>query len=263
MTIKICYIDPVSSPEFIQPLANYLSPFKPNDCELEVVNLRPGLPWDNIEYHSFEALVTADLIKAIYQLSQENFDAIIIGCFYDLCLHEAREIAGDAIIIAPCQASLQICSTLANKASVVIANDKCREKMQNNINQYGYGGFVSSLVSADKTVQDFINKPDQSEQAIFTAAEKAVQQDHAEAIILGCSANMGMHQALQKQLGVPVIDPVLAAFEQAQHHAYLKQKHHWHTSNKGSLASPWKEQAESRQYFENAAASIGQRIKVS
>ena len=261
MTIKIHYIDPVSGPEMLQPLADYLAPLKSPDAEIELVCLRPGLPYDNLEYHSFEALVSGDIVKAVYDASQNGFDAVVIGCFYDLCLMESREIAGDCIVTAPCQSSLQIASTLANRVSILIGREKWRHKMSANIHHYGYQQLVGSLVSAGKSVDSYVNDPEASYQSLLKAAQQAIREDGAEAVVLGCSANFGMHTKLQQGLGVPVIDPALAALVQAEHHARLKQQHGWSTSHVGSLESPL-DQPGVREYFTAKQHPIGQTVWV-
>jgi len=33
--------------------------------------------------------------------NKEGFDALVIGCFYDTALHDAREVSGDMVVVAP------------------------------------------------------------------------------------------------------------------------------------------------------------------
>lgn len=258
---KVCYIDPVSSAEFLPDLAAYFSTFKNEDCHLEVINLRAGLPWDNLEYHSFEALVSADLVKAVYWASTQGFDAVIIGCFYDLCLHECREVAGDMIVVAPCQASLQVASNISNRTSIIIGQNKWRHKIESNVRYYGQHHLVGSLVPCHKSVNNYLDDKESSQQALIRASQYAIQNDYAESIILGCSANLGMYKTLQSTLGIPVIDPVLAALSLAQ--CMAKTKHlGWGTSHNTSLEAPWQQEPEAIKYFSTARNSIGERLVV-
>ena len=39
-----------------------------------------------------EAIVTADIIRATHQAAREGFDALVIGCFYDTALRDARSL---------------------------------------------------------------------------------------------------------------------------------------------------------------------------
>ena len=259
--IRLCYIDPVSSPDFLADLAHHFKVLKDEHCSIDVMNLRQGLPWDNLEYHSYEALVSADLIKAIYWAQNQKYDAVVIGCFYDLCLHEAREICSETLVLAPCQSALQTASNLANRASVIIGRDKWRHKIEANIHAYGYDSFVGSILSSHTSVEAYLQSPEQSTASLLTLAQQAVETQNAEAIVLGCSANLGMYQTLQQALGVPVIDPALAAMSCAKQQAQNKKLFAWHTSGAGSLEAPWQDQ-KAVSYFADAENSIGQVLSV-
>lgn len=82
--------------------------------------------------------MTADLIKAVRQAATENFDALVIGCFYDTALYDAREISGDMIVIAPCHSSIEIALTVSNQFSVIIGKQKWMNQIKKSITEYGY-----------------------------------------------------------------------------------------------------------------------------
>lgn len=55
-----------------------------------------------------------------------------------------------------------------------------------------------------------------------------------EAIILGCTIEFGFFEQVQREVGVPVIDPVVAAFKMAEAMAGMKQRFGWSPSRVGS-----------------------------
>jgi allantoin racemase len=59
---------------------------------------------------------------------------------------------------------------------------------------------------------------------IFEEAQKAVEEDDAEVIILGCGFMTGAVTKLQKKLGVPIVDPVIAGIKVAEMLAELHRK---------------------------------------
>ena len=254
--IRLCYIDPVSSTEFLPVLCEEFQCMKDSACEIDVISLRQGLPWDNLEYHSYEALVAADLIKAVYWAEQEAYDAAIIGCFYDPFLHAAREVCQSMVLTAPCQSSLQCASQISNKCSIIIGRDKWRHCISDNIQRYGYKHFVASLKNSNNRVSDYLTDQPSSLEKFISLAQQAIEQDCAESIILGCSANVGMYRELQEHIAVPVIDPALAALSQAKLAANNKQLFGWHTSNKHSLEAPWAD-PKAMDYFADAEQSVG------
>lgn len=63
---------------------------------------------------------------------------------------------------------------------------------------------------------------------------RAVEQDRAEAIVLGCAGMADLAQQLQADFGLPVIDGVGAAIKQAEALIALGLS----TSKRGAYASP-------------------------
>lgn len=260
-TLKLCYIDPVSSPDFLPELARHFQCLSDSHCQIDVLSLKAGLPWDNLEYHSYEALVSAELIKAIYWAEKAGYDAAVIGCFYDLYLHEAREICERMIVTAPCQSALQTASLLANRASIIIGRRKWRHRISENLHRYGYQNFIASLPESQCRVSDYLEQQDDELEPFATLAREAIQNNGAEAIVLGCSANLGLYQNLQDCVSVPVIDPALAALSQAKQAAQNKQLFGWHNSNAGSMEPPWDDHR-AQAYFSDAENSIGKILRV-
>jgi allantoin racemase len=52
--------------------------------------------------------------------------------------------------------------------------------------------------------------------AICAAGKAAVEQDGAQALVLGCLGMAGMAAQVQEELGVPVIDPAQVAIRYAE-----------------------------------------------
>ena len=97
---------------------------------------------------------------------------------------------------------------------------------------------------------------------LIDAAKKAVEKDFAESIILGCTAEFGFYRTLQEEIGVPVIDPSLAALKKAEHAANLKRKFNLIPSRKWSCESPSEKEIEKFNMFKDNNP-FGNRIIVS
>ena len=89
-----------------------------------------------------------------------------------------------------------------------------------------------------------IGVPDLQKDVCFTteriieAGRLAVEEDKAEALILGCTCSFGMHETLQRELGVPVIDPIIASFKMAEFLGSLQNSLGLGPSRKWSSAPP-------------------------
>ncbi len=150
---------------------------------------------------------------------QKGFDALVIGCFYDTALHDAREISGDMLVVAPCHASIEIALTLANNFSIIVGQRKWVNQMQNTVREYGYGEKLMSFRHVGMNVVEFQQDHECTRDTLIAAGRQAVEEDYAESLILGCTLETGFYQELEAELGVPVIDPSIAAFKAAEHAA--------------------------------------------
>ncbi|MCO6450780.1 MAG: hypothetical protein J5I90_08325 [Caldilineales bacterium] len=245
--IKVMFLDPVGSSDYDQFMANWIADYKYPGTEAHVTSFSPDSigPITNLEYRAYEAIVTAEIVKAAYQAAAEGFDAFVIGCFYDTALHDAREISGDMIVTAPCQASCQIALTLANNFSIIVGQRKWVNQMHNTVRDYGYGDKLMSFRHVGMNVVEFQKDHDCTRDRLISAGRQAVEEDYAETLILGCTLETGFYQEMEAELGVPVIDPSIAAFKSAEHAALLKQQCGWKPSRKwGSEAPPAYEMAD-------------------
>lgn len=238
-TIKIMFLNPVSTGDYDQFFADIFKENKYPNTEVHVTSLNPSIGLiTNLEYRTYEAIVTADIVKVSHQAAQEGFDAMAIGCFYDTGLYDAREISGDMVVVAPCQASVQLAMTLANNFSVVVGQRKWVHQMQSTIHEYGYGEKLMSFRDINMNVVEFQQDPECTRSKLIDAGRKAVTEDHAECLILGCTLETGFYKEMEKELGIPVIDPSLAVFKAAEHAALLKQGFGWKPSRKWSSGEP-------------------------
>ncbi|MCY1374470.1 hypothetical protein D9M69_618140 [compost metagenome] len=73
---------------------------------------------------------------------------------------------------------------------------------------------------------------------MIAQGRRAIDEDGAEALILGCTLEFGFYRQLQDALGVPVIDSALAAFKRAEALADMKQRFDWKPSRVGGCEPP-------------------------
>jgi allantoin racemase len=238
--MRILWINPVGTEIFDADTDRLLDKARRQGTQVEVVSL-PGDRPRHLEYHAYEALVLADIVRLAYHAASQ-YDAIVIGCFYDIGLREAREVSKRAIVTAPCQSATAIASNLGNTFSVLVGRRKWIPKMSENVRLYGHGHRLVSMRPVELSVHDFQVDHQRTCDCLISEGRLAVQEDGAEVIILGCTAEYGFHEQMQKELRVPVIDAVLAPFKYAEFLADLAQRYGWFPSRMwGSEAPPEEE----------------------
>jgi allantoin racemase len=236
MPNRILWINPIGSDDFDQPIQTFLETGKQTDTEINVVSLQRG-PL-HLEYHYYEALILADTLHRVKQGENEGYDAAVIGCFYDPGLREAREITDRLVVTAPAEASMHIAATLGHRFSIVVGRKKWIPKMHENVVNYGFEDRLASFRSVDLGVYDFQKDLADTAQRLKEAAQQAVENDMAEVIILGCTAQFGFYKELQEDLGVPVIDAILAPLKHAEFLIELNSRFGWSQSKRYGYEGP-------------------------
>ena len=234
---RILYIHPVGpvGVEMEEGL-QFLASQKQEGTELTMVTLPRGP--EHLEYRYYEALVLVDILHLVKAAEAQGFDAAIIGCFYDVGLQAAREVAERMVVVAPCEASTHIAATLGDKFSIIVGRRKWIPEMRENVVRYGMKERLASFKSVDLGVLEFHQDEKETARRFREAGREAVERDGAEVLILGCTATYGFYRELQDELGVPVIDPMLAAFKTAEFAAELKNRLGWSHSKIGGYESP-------------------------
>ena len=232
---RILYIDPVGV-EVVAEGLQFLTGHKQETTELAMVTLPRGP--EHLEYRYYEALVLVDILHLIKEAESQGFDAAVIGCFYDVGLQAAREVAERMVVVAPCEASTHIASTLGDKFSIIVGRRKWIPQMRENVVRYGMKERLASFKSVDLGVLDFHQDEEETARRFKAVGREAVERDGAEVLILGCTATYGFYRELQEELGVPVIDSMIAAFKTAEFAAELRNRFGWSHSKIGGYESP-------------------------
>ncbi|MCX5495864.1 aspartate/glutamate racemase family protein [Kaistia dalseonensis] len=261
MKKRILWVNTVGWDAYDQPIGDVLAAIKDPETEVEVVSLALEGQLTHVEYRAYEALTYADIVRIAYDGGRRGVDAMVIGCFYDPALKEAREVSGDMVVVAPCLAAVQLATTLANRFSVVVTRRKCIDQMVDRIREYGAHDRLASMVSLNIGVESLQQDPETTKAGIIAAGRRAIEQDGAEAIVLGCTCEFGFHEEAQKVLGVPVIDAVSAPFKLAEHLAGLKLQFGWSPSRVGSCEPPPAGEIERFGLFRSAPV-LGNRLIV-
>lgn len=242
--LKIMYYSPVCSdvaPDDI--FAKMAADHKLPGTEVHVTSMPAEIGrFSHIEYRSYEALVLTGIMRAVRQASREGFDAFAIGCFYDTGLHDAREISGDMIVTAPCVASCEIAASVANRFGIIVGRRKWVNQMHATVRDHGHEHRLSGFYHVELGVNDFQKDHDVTCSRLMEAGRKAVEEDFAEALILGCTMEVGFYHDVEKQLGVPVIDPSVAALKRAEYAAILRRDCGWKPSRRWSCEAPPEEE---------------------
>jgi len=192
---------------------------------------------NHLEYEFYEHLAIHNVIEKTVNAEREGFDAVVIGCFYDPGLREARELV-EIPVVGVCEASLHVASMLsAGKFSVLVGRRKWIPKMADTASNYGFDNRIASWRVLDLTVPD-MHDLEKTQAAILREARGAVEEDMAECVVLGCTGMAGQAMRAQEEYGVPVLDPVLMGVKVAELSATLWKRYGVSHSKIGGYEAP-------------------------
>lgn len=226
---RILWINPVHSAAHDETMAASLQNFTADTTSVDVLSFDPPGP-THLEYATHAQAVAAPLLSAIRWAREKDYDAVCVGCFYDPGLRAAREVAGRMAVTAPAQACLHTAATLGSRVSIMVANRTCLAETRDAAASAGCAGLVASYRSLEMRVHDFQEDPGLARERLRTEAYHAIYHDQADVIVLGCTLEFGLGEALQDELGVPVLDATLTTVAFAEYLSSLEQRAGWHAS---------------------------------
>jgi len=185
----------------------------------------------SIEGHYDGALAIPGLLSELKERAGE-YDAAIIACFDDTGLDAARSFA-EVPVLGLCESAVATAGFLAQRFTVVTTLERSRVLIDNLVRRYGMGG-RAKVRASDIPVLQLEDPASGAIGKLRAEIERALAEDGAEAIVLGCAGMTDLARELQDIYGVPVVDGVAAAVKQAEALVSLGLS----TSKRGSYASP-------------------------
>lgn len=197
----------------------------------EVLAVNPPNGPVSIEGFYDEALSVPGLLNTI-QTSQ-GFDAVIIACFDDTGLDAARCIT-DRPVMGIGEAAYHFASMLSNKFSVVTTLARSVPALEHNLSRYGLSARCARVRSSEVPVLELECAGSDACARISAEIGRAIQEDRAEAIVLGCAGMADLADHLAQEHGLPVLDGVSCAVRLAEAMVGLGLR----TSRLGGYAPP-------------------------
>ena len=171
----------------------------------------------SIESAYEEYLPAPGTLLKVQEAERAGLDAVIVGCFGDPGVDAARELV-EMLVIGPAEASMLFACTLGHRFSVITVLESVVAPMRHLGHRIGVAEKLASVRAVDIPVLE-LNKDRARSVARMTAlARRAVDEDGADALVLGCMS-MGFleaHTEISSAAGVPVVNPVYAAVRMAE-----------------------------------------------
>jgi allantoin racemase len=187
----------------------------------QITTVQPRSGPESIECYYDEYLAIPGILEEI-KLSEDQADGFVIACWGDPGLEAAREITHKPVV-GIAEASMYMANMLAARWGVITTGHRVRTMIEETIHKTGFRHRCVSIQTTGLPVTETETAREATLLALETAGRKAIAQDRAEAICLGCAGMSGLDSALEAKLGVPVIDAVAAAVKMAESLTWLNK----------------------------------------
>jgi allantoin racemase len=185
--------------------------------ELDSVRVDKGPA--SIESRYDEVYAIPSILSIIKE--SEGIDGFVVNCFADPGVKAGREIS-NIPIIGPGLSSMLIASAICSKFSIITIVNNIVPGLHDLVREYGFNEKLSSIRAIEVPVLELHKNEELTLEKLVVEGKKAIEQDGAEAIILGCTGFTGMADKLSEKLGVHVIDPLPSALKLVETLAKLR-----------------------------------------
>src|SRR4051812_21087202 len=196
-----------------------------------VIATNPASGPPSIEGYYDEVFAIPGLISEMRRAGP--VDATIIACFDDTGLDAARSFSPSPVIGIG-EAAFHLASLVGGKFSAVTTLSRSVPAIEHNLVRYGLASRCVRVRAADVAVLELEVPGSAARGRISREIDRAIHEDGAEAIVLGCAGMADLAAELTREHGVPVIDGVAAAVKLAESLFTLGLK----TSKRGGYATP-------------------------
>lgn len=205
---RILVINPNSSVSVTQAIDNGLDELRPN-LKYEVVSttLAEGPPGIETQAH-IESVVQ----PTVRLMQSQPADAYVIACFSDPGLALARETM-KVPVVGIAESSMLLALGLGYRFGIIAILDASVRRHLKYVRTLG----LEHRLAGDRALNLGVHDAgDESAiERIISVGRKLRDDDGADVLILGCAGMGQRREILEKELGVPVIDPSQAAVQRA------------------------------------------------
>jgi len=177
-------------------------------------------------------LISAGVLERVRRHSESGlYDAIVLQGFLDPVIHAAREVSNIPVLCCA-ESAVHLASLLGNRFSIVDVAEWSAIYDRRAVGAYGLGNKLASVRTFGYSPEEVTRKTDRAGQLAAAEEEclKAIEEDGADTIILGCTGMSWMAPETEERLrargyDAPVIQPIRAAVVLACGLVNLGMKH--------------------------------------
>lgn len=161
-------------------------------------------------------LAGPEIVQLAADGQNAGFDAVVLYCFSDPVIDACREALRIPVIggaQASCLAALNVCRSFG----VILADEARLPEKKLFLRTLGISPERIGQIAAVNLngISPWADR-ETTFKKLLACGQKMMRETHTEAIVLGCLSFLGLAEPLSRVLGIPVIDPAVAAVTTAE-----------------------------------------------
>ena len=161
-------------------------------------------------------LAAPEIVQLAADGQNAGFDAVVLYCFSDPVIDACREALRIPVIggaQASCLAALNVCRSFG----VILADEARLPEKKLFLRTLGISPERIGQIAAVylNGISPWADR-ETTFKKLLACGQKMMRETHTEAIVLGCLSFLGLAEPLSRVLGIPVIDPAVAAVTTAE-----------------------------------------------
>ena len=235
--VRIVNLLPVTAPGIAsEEMLNYMNNYLEEDTEVAVWQIGyeiteeglPGAPLPGggskygpytIESEYDEAMACQSVLQYCQRAEELGFDAVFIDCFGEPAVRAARELV-NIPVFGGFEPAVHFSLGAADAACIVTVLPNVLSMIKGIITKAHLNDRIVNVRSVDIPV-DQLDSGDKIIDALYMQSMKGIEEDKAQAIILGCTGFVGVAEALKERLlgagyDVPVFEAAQSALKMCE-----------------------------------------------
>jgi allantoin racemase len=214
--MKILVLNPNTSEAMTAEIVGAASAAAAAGTEITAAKPRFGAEAIDSAAESYlSAVGVMDVVATMMAAGTFDFDAVVLAGFGEHGKDALQEMLSVPVFdIAECAA--HVAHLIGRRFSVITTLARSIPAIEDRLTLAGLNAHCASVRACGLGTAEVDADPAAAVQAIVDEAARAIAEDGADVICLGCAGMAGVTAAISAKLGVPAVDGVAAAVAMAQ-----------------------------------------------
>jgi allantoin racemase len=214
MKIKVIY--PTMETLDMREERKFMSKYFSEGTEFDIQLLDYGSISVESEYDV--AMATPDILTKIKEAEENGYDGVFVSAFDEIAVQAGRELV-DIPVIGAFEATILTALGLADKLCIIGYFEEVIPQIERRLRILAISpDKFTPIRVVNMLVEEIIPQKEKALERLFEESVKAIEEDKAQCIILGCTEMTIVTEELDEKLksagyDIPLIDPNFAAIQ--------------------------------------------------